>query len=144
MISVKSSQGKGKGTNLVKIVSTPFCSMLSSMAIEYGEETLTSDGIKVGDKRMRVLHGSPGTFIFGYTDLVCGISGRMTVQDLHPCEYDEVGFRWFGHTPWVSSSTVVIDFERALGESEKRGGMMDRVIMESVATMDVYICAVKL
>lgn len=61
---------------------TPLCSMLSSVAIEHGEEALTADTTEIDYERVGILHGSSGAFVFGYTDLILGILGGMTIEDL--------------------------------------------------------------
>jgi hypothetical protein len=53
--------------NLMKMGSTPFRGMLTSMTIEYGEETLTSYGVKVDNEGMGILHSTTATLVFGNT-----------------------------------------------------------------------------
>jgi hypothetical protein len=69
-------------TNLVKMGATPLCGVFACVTIEYGEKALASDVVKIHDERMSIFHGSPRTLIFRYTDLVCGVLGGMSVQNL--------------------------------------------------------------
>lgn len=66
----------------MKVYATPLCSMLPSMTIEDGKETLATDGIEINNEGMCVFHGSPRAFIFRNTDLECRMVGRVTIEDL--------------------------------------------------------------
>lgn len=46
---------------LMKMRAAPLGGMLPGMAIEDSEEALALDGVKVDDKRVRVLHGAAAT-----------------------------------------------------------------------------------
>jgi hypothetical protein len=67
----------------MKMGSTPFCGMFTSMTIEYGEEALTSYGVKVDDKGMGVLHHTTVTLIFGNTYTKCRMICRVPIENLY-------------------------------------------------------------
>lgn len=69
-------------TNLVKMGTTPLSGVFASVTIEYREETLSADVVKVNDERMSVFHRSPCPLVFGNADLVCEVFGGVSVQDL--------------------------------------------------------------
>ena len=104
-------------TDLMKMRSTPFCGMFTSMTIEYSEEALTSYGVKVDNEGMRVFHRATSTLVFRNTYTKCWMIRRVTIENLY---YNQLYMSTIKmqRTPWVSKSAVVIDFERASGESE--------------------------
>jgi hypothetical protein len=105
-------------TYFVEVGATPFCGMLACVAIEDCEEALAADATKVDDERICVLHRSARALVLGDADLVRCILCSMAVEDLggvRTCAGAADGW----HTPCVSNSAVVIDFERALGDSVK-------------------------
>jgi hypothetical protein len=66
----------------MKVVSTPFSGMLSSVAVKDCKETLAANIVKVDDKGVRVFHCAPGALLSREAEakyrVVCG----MTIQDL--------------------------------------------------------------
>jgi len=97
--------------------SAPFCGMFTSMTIEYSEKALTSNGVKVDNEGMRVLHRATSTFVFRNTYTKCWMICRVAIENLYWIIY-LLYFSEIKRTPWVSKSAAVIDFERAFGESE--------------------------
>jgi len=52
----------------MKISSTPFGSMFSSMTIKNSKKSLTPNGVKVNYKRVRIFHRPPASFVIRYTE----------------------------------------------------------------------------
>jgi len=57
-VSAEKEDQRPMSSYLVKVRSTPFGGVLSSMAVEHGKETLTADRVKVDDERVGILHCS--------------------------------------------------------------------------------------
>lgn len=66
----------------MKMGAAPLSSMLSSMSIEYSEETLAPNIIKVDNERMSILHCSPRSLVLGDTDLKARMMFGVSIQDL--------------------------------------------------------------
>ncbi len=66
----------------MKVLATPFGSMLARVPVKDREETLAANIIKVNYERMRVLHRPAIALVLRYADLVECILGCMTIQDL--------------------------------------------------------------
>jgi hypothetical protein len=71
----------------MKMRSTPFRGMFTSMTIEYGEETLTSYGVKVDNEGMGILHSTTVTHVFGNTHTKCWMICRVTIENLYSIRY---------------------------------------------------------
>ena len=69
-------------THLMKITATPFRCMFTRMSIEDGEETLTANVVKIDYERVCIFHGTPGTLVLRYTDLIRGVLRGMSIEDL--------------------------------------------------------------
>jgi hypothetical protein len=69
------------------MASAPLCGVFTGVAIEDGEEALAADTAKVNYERVGVLHCSPGTLIFGNTDLVSGILYCMPIQNTEGIQF---------------------------------------------------------
>jgi hypothetical protein len=67
----------------MKMGSTPFRSMFTSMTIEYGEEALTSYGVKVDNEGMGILHSTTGTLVLGNTYAKSWMICRVTIENLY-------------------------------------------------------------
>lgn len=90
----------------MKIRSTPFRGMFSSMAIEYREETLTANRVEVNDERMGIFHGSSSSLVLRYAHLEGRIFGGMSVQDLDNCyRSDDDGIE-------LRTYTMSVEFDR--------------------------------
>lgn len=61
--NVRGQLDNREATDLMKMGSTPFCGMFTSMTIEYSEEALTSYSVKVNNERMGVFHGATSTLV---------------------------------------------------------------------------------
>lgn len=59
---------------------TPLGSMLACVAVKDGEEALAADTVKVGDKRMRILHRPADTLVLADANLEGCILGCMPVE----------------------------------------------------------------
>jgi hypothetical protein len=59
------------------------------MAIKYRKESLSTNGIKVNDKRMSIFHGPSCALVLGYTNLIRGIFSRMPVENLDRAEWQD-------------------------------------------------------
>jgi len=62
-VSTEKEDERLMGSYLVKVRSTPFGGMLSSVAVEHREEALTAYRIKVYDERVGILHCSSSALV---------------------------------------------------------------------------------
>lgn len=116
---------------LVKMLAAPLGGVFPRMTIEHCEESLSSDTGEIDDERVRVFHVPARALVLGHADLECSVPDRVLVEDLRDrgCGYLALLGDLQKHTPNVSRpSAVVMDFERAFGESEKRGVAMEVVV----------------
>jgi len=70
-------------TYLMKVLPTPLGGMLTSMTVEYGEESLAADRVKINYKGVSIFHGSSASFVFGYADRKGGVVCRYTIENLN-------------------------------------------------------------
>jgi hypothetical protein len=81
-MSTRKMDNRQGATDLMKMGSTPFGGMFTSMAIEYGKETLTSYGVKVDNKGMRILHSTTATLVFRNTYTKCWMICGVAIENL--------------------------------------------------------------
>jgi hypothetical protein len=62
-VSTEKKDERLMGSYLVKVRSTPFGGVLSSMAVEHGEEALTTYRVKIYDERVGILHCSSSALV---------------------------------------------------------------------------------